>query len=168
MPFSVTLFPAPPSQDRSHASSRDHSAVSDSRAAIVGSDLAAGLTLFAIGLFKKMVIADSVAQFVATASSMPPQPDSRRHSWKPGWRRRSPIRLQIYFDFSGYSDMAVALGAHVRLPSFRSTSHSPYKAASIIDFWRRWHITLSRFLRDYLYIPLGGNRKGRVRGATST
>ena len=67
--------------------------------------------------------------------------------------------FQIYFDFSGYSDMAIGLGLMfgIRLPL---NFYSPYKATSIIDFWRRWHITLSRFLRDYLYIPLGGNRKG--------
>ena len=70
--------------------------------------------------------------------------------------------LQIYFDFSGYSDMAIGLGLifGVRLPL---NFNSPYKSKSIVEFWRRWHITLSRFLRDYLYIPLGGNRKGTLR-----
>ena len=70
--------------------------------------------------------------------------------------------MQIYFDFSGYTDMAIGLSLMfgVRLPV---NFNSPYKSTSIIDFWRRWHMTLSRFLRDYLYIPLGGNRRGAVR-----
>ena len=70
--------------------------------------------------------------------------------------------LQLYFDFSGYSDMAIGLSRifNVKLPL---NFDSPYKAANIIDFWRRWHITLSKFLRDYLYVPLGGNRKGAAR-----
>jgi D-alanyl-lipoteichoic acid acyltransferase DltB (MBOAT superfamily) len=73
--------------------------------------------------------------------------------------------LQLYFDFSGYSDMALGL-ARMFDVKFPANFNSPYKATSIIDFWRRWHITLSLFLRDYLYIPLGGSRRGKV-GATS-
>ena len=78
------------------------------------------------------------------------------------WCATLAYTLQLYFDFSGYSDMAIGLALMfgIRLPvNFRS----PYKATSIVDFWRRWHITLSRFLRDYLYIPLGGNRHGKAR-----
>ena len=77
------------------------------------------------------------------------------------WGGALAYTLQIYFDFSGYSDMAIGLARlfGIRLPL---NFHSPYKATSIIDFWRRWHMTLSRFLRDYLYIPLGGNRHGPV------
>ena len=74
----------------------------------------------------------------------------------------SVMRLQIYFDFSGYSDMAIGLALMMGI-TFPLNFNSPYKAASMIEFWRRWHMTLSRFLRDDLYIPLGGNRKGRVR-----
>lgn len=70
--------------------------------------------------------------------------------------------LQLYFDFSGYSDMAIGLGLMLGL-KFPQNFHSPYKSYSITDFWRRWHITLSSWLRDYLYISLGGNRKGPVR-----
>ena len=70
--------------------------------------------------------------------------------------------LQLYFDFSGYSDMAIGLGLLFGL-SLPLSFNSPYKATSMIDFWRRWHMTLSRFLRDYLYLPLGGNRKGSTR-----
>ena len=73
--------------------------------------------------------------------------------------------LQIYFDFSGYSDMAIGLSLclGVQLPL---NFNSPYRSTSIIEFWRRWHISLSTFLRDYLYVPLGGNRQGAGRGAT--
>src|SRR6185437_12701615 len=79
-----------------------------------------------------------------------------------GWSGALCYALQIYFDFSGYSDMAIGLSLlfGVRLPL---NFNSPYKAVNIIDFWRRWHMTLSRFLRDYLYIPLGGNRAGEAR-----
>ena len=78
------------------------------------------------------------------------------------WGGALAYTLQLYFDFSGYSDMAVGLSRMfgVKLPL---NFDSPYKATNIIEFWRRWHMTLSRFLRDYLYIPLGGNRKGQVR-----
>jgi D-alanyl-lipoteichoic acid acyltransferase DltB (MBOAT superfamily) len=78
------------------------------------------------------------------------------------WTGAIAYALQLYFDFSGYSDMAIGLGLlfGIRLPF---NFASPYKAVDIIDFWRRWHMTLSQFLRDYLYVPLGGNRKGRAR-----
>jgi D-alanyl-lipoteichoic acid acyltransferase DltB (MBOAT superfamily) len=123
-------------------------------------DLAVGLTIFAIGLAKKVVLADSLALvaspvFDATAAGGLPGPIA-------AWAAVSAYALQIYFDFSAYSDMAIGLGRMfgIVLPI---NFASPYKAASIIEFWRRWHITLSRFLRDYLYIPLGGNRHGRGR-----
>ena len=78
------------------------------------------------------------------------------------WAGSIGYTLQLYFDFSGYSDMAIGLGQlfNIKLPI---NFNSPYKATNIIDFWRRWHITLSRFLRDYLYFSLGGNRKGEIR-----
>jgi alginate O-acetyltransferase complex protein AlgI len=128
------------------------------------SDVAAGLTLLAIGLFKKMAIADTVAVpasaiFDAAAAGHAPTPLE-------SWMAMSCYTLQIYFDFSAYSDMAVALGRMLGI-EFPINFASPYKAASIIDFWRRWHITLSRFLRDYLYIPLGGNRGGPLRQRTN-
>ena len=123
-------------------------------------NLAVGLTMFVIGLFKKTVIADGVAGFVtpafdAAAAGTP-------LTLLEAWGAALAYAFQIYFDFSGYTDMA--LGASrmfgIVLPlNFRS----PYKSRSIIDFWRRWHITLSRFLRDYVYIPLGGNRHGNAR-----
>jgi D-alanyl-lipoteichoic acid acyltransferase DltB (MBOAT superfamily) len=121
---------------------------------------ARGLAIFAAGLFKKVVIADNLAQFVSPVFAHLDAGGGVTTSW--AWLATSAYTLQIYFDFSGYSDMAVGLALlfGIRLPvNFRS----PYKAASIIEFWRRWHITLSRFLRDYLYIPLGGNRLGEQR-----
>jgi alginate O-acetyltransferase complex protein AlgI len=121
---------------------------------------ARGLAIFAAGLFKKVVIADNLAQFVSPVFAHLDTGGGVTTSW--AWLATSAYTLQIYFDFSGYSDMAVGLALllGIRLPvNFRS----PYKATSIIEFWRRWHITLSRFLRDYLYIPLGGNRSGEIR-----
>ncbi len=121
---------------------------------------ARGLAMFAAGLFKKVVIADCLAQFSTPVFAHLDGGGSVTMSW--AWLAAMAYTLQIYFDFSGYSDMALGLGLlfGIRLPvNFRS----PYKAQSIIDFWRRWHITLSRFLREYLYIPLGGNRRGPAR-----
>src|SRR5712671_1280577 len=121
---------------------------------------ARGLAIFAAGLFKKVVIADNLAQFVTPVFAHLDAGGGVTTPW--AWLATLAYSLQIYFDFSGYSDMAVGLALMfgIRLPvNFRS----PYKATSIIEFWRRWHITLSRFLRDYLYIPLGGNRLGEQR-----
>jgi alginate O-acetyltransferase complex protein AlgI len=128
-----------------------------SRSAVLA---ARGLAIFAAGLFKKVVIADNLAQFVSPVFAHLDAGGGVTAPW--AWLATLAYTLQIYFDFSGYSDMAVGLALlfGIRLPvNFRS----PYKAASIIEFWRRWHITLSRFLRDYLYIPLGGNRLGEQR-----
>lgn len=123
-------------------------------------NLSIGLTIFFIGLFKKVVIADNVALYtspVFEAAEAGQSLDTFN-----SLRGIFGYTFQLYFDFSGYSDMAVGLGRMfgIRLPV---NFESPYKAASIVDFWRRWHMTLSRFLRDYLYVPLGGNRKGRPR-----
>lgn len=122
--------------------------------------IAVGLIIFSIGLTKKVMLAD---QFALYAN---PFFDKVASGWQPdlasAWTGSLAYTLQLYFDFSGYSDMAIGLSRmfNVRLPL---NFDSPYRAASIIDFWRRWHMTLSAFLRDYLYVPLGGNRKGPVR-----
>jgi D-alanyl-lipoteichoic acid acyltransferase DltB (MBOAT superfamily) len=118
---------------------------------------AMGLTCFAIGLAKKLGIADWVAP-TADLTFAAAQAGTAL-SMAEAWVGALAYTFQIYFDFSGYCDMAIGLSLlfGVRLPV---NFNSPYKAASIIDFWRRWHITLSRFLRDYLYIPLGGSRHG--------
>jgi alginate O-acetyltransferase complex protein AlgI len=121
---------------------------------------ARGLAIFAAGLFKKVAIADNLAQFVSPVFAHLDAGGGVTMSW--AWLATLSYTLQIYFDFSGYSDMAIGLALlfGIRLPvNFRS----PYRAISIIEFWRGWHITLSRFLRDYLYIPLGGNRLGEQR-----
>ncbi|MFI3220707.1 MAG: MBOAT family protein, partial [Methylococcales bacterium] len=116
-----------------------------------------GLIIFFIGLFKKVVLADSIASYVSPVFS-----STTELSFLDAWGGALCYSLQLYFDFSGYSDMAIGLSRlfGVTLPL---NFHSPYKAVNIIEFWRRWHITLSRFLRDYLYIPLGGNRYGKSR-----
>ncbi len=118
--------------------------------------LADGLQLFAIGLAKKVLVADSVA--VAADQAF----DGALPGFRLAWLGALAYTLQIYFDFSGYSDMAVGLG---RMFGFELPQNfdSPYRATSVTDFWRRWHISLSTWLRDYLYIPLGGNRRGPLR-----
>ncbi|MBI3044334.1 MAG: MBOAT family protein [Betaproteobacteria bacterium] len=123
-------------------------------------NIAAGLTIFVIGLFKKVIIADGVAAYVAPVFDAPQA--GLTLTFLEAWCGALAYTFQLYFDFSGYSDMAVGLSLlfGIRLPI---NFHSPYKAANIIEFWRHWHMTLSRFLRDYLYFPLGGNRKGPAR-----
>lgn len=116
--------------------------------------MAMGVTLFAIGLFKKTVIADSVAALTGTYWS-----DTANLTMLQGWLAALGFTIQLYFDFSGYSDMAMGLGAMLGL-RFPINFLAPYQAVNPSDFWRRWHISLSTWLRDYLYIPLGGNRKG--------
>ena len=123
-------------------------------------NVATGLLLFTLGVCKKVLWADSFAPYANDifnglhTGALPTTYEA--------WSGALAYTLQIYFDFSGYTDMAlgIALIFNIRLPF---NFDSPYKSTSIIDFWRRWHMTLSRFLRDYLYIPLGGNRKGKSR-----
>jgi alginate O-acetyltransferase complex protein AlgI len=118
-----------------------------------------GFTLFCLGLVKKVAFADSVAPIVDhvfSTSQVAPI------GIVDAWAGALAYALQIYFDFSGYTDMALGMSAMLGIalpPNF----NSPYRADSIVEFWRRWHMTLSRFLRDYLYIPLGGNRRGKSR-----
>jgi D-alanyl-lipoteichoic acid acyltransferase DltB (MBOAT superfamily) len=118
-----------------------------------------GLAFLTIGLAKKILVADSVAPLANDAFA---QATVGPLTTFAAWLGMLAYTLQIYFDFSGYSDMAVGLSLliGVRLPY---NFNSPYKARNISDFWRRWHMTLSRFLRDYLYIALGGNRRGAFR-----
>lgn len=123
-------------------------------------NIAVGLTALIIGLFKKVVLADGIAVYAAPVFNAA---EAGVHlTLLEAWGGVLAFTFQIYFDFSGYSDMAVGLSRlfGVRLPI---NFYSPYQAHNIIEFWRRWHMTLSRFLRDYLYVPLGGNRKGATR-----
>ncbi len=120
-------------------------------------NLGAGLAIFIIGLQKKVVLADGIAPYAdavfdGAALAAP--------SFFPAWIGALAYTFQLYFDFSGYSDMAIGLARMfgIVLPL---NFDSPYKAVNIVDFWRRWHMTLARFLKDYLYVPLGGNRKGQ-------
>ncbi|MCL4183305.1 MAG: MBOAT family protein [Burkholderiaceae bacterium] len=119
--------------------------------------MAIGSSIFVLGLFKKVVIADTFSGYAAPMFDAAQRGDAI--SFFEAWAGTLAYTFQLYFDFSGYSDMAIGLAAMfgIRLPL---NFFSPYKAVNIVEFWRRWHITLSRFLRDYLYIPLGGSRRG--------
>jgi alginate O-acetyltransferase complex protein AlgI len=127
-------------------------------------NLARGAMLFILGLMKKVAIADTLAPNVDMLFGKAVAGASLNVA--EGWAAAVCFALQIYFDFSGYSDMAIGLG---RMFGFRLPFNfdAPYRAASIREFWRRWHMTLSRFLRDYIYIPLGGNRRGAARQAVN-
>jgi D-alanyl-lipoteichoic acid acyltransferase DltB (MBOAT superfamily) len=120
-------------------------------------NISLGMFIFAIGLFKKVAIADSFAVWATIGFD-----GGGNLNMVDGWITSLSYTFQLYFDFSGYTDMAIgiALLFNIKLPN---NFNSPYKALSIQDFWRRWHITLSDFLKRYLYIPLGGNRKGETR-----
>ena len=120
---------------------------------------AVGITIFSVGLLKKVVLADGAAVYADQIFN------NLQYGLRPdlieAWTAALAYTFQLYFDFSAYSDMAIgaAFLLGFRLPV---NFASPYKAASVTEFWRRWHVTLSRFLRDYVYIPLGGNRHGTV------
>jgi alginate O-acetyltransferase complex protein AlgI len=114
-----------------------------------------GLWFFVVGMSQKILIADSVAR-VATPLLATPE----TLQFITGWAALLAYTMQLYFDFAGYSNMAIGLGMMLGF-SFPQNFDSPYQATSIQSFWRRWHMTLSSFLRDYLYIPLGGNRFGK-------
>ena len=118
---------------------------------------AVGLSIFTIGLAKKVLVADNLAQYASAVFDANGNP-----SLLVAWGGVLAYAFQLYFDFSGYSDMAIGLSRlfGIKLPV---NFHSPYKAGNIIIFWRHWHMTLSRFVRDYLSIPLGGSRKGSFR-----
>lgn len=115
-----------------------------------------GLSLFSMGLAKKVLIADALAPWVNSVFS-----NVHEINCVEAWIGALSYTLQLYFDFSGYSEMAIGLGLMVNL-TIPQNFNSPYQATSIIDFWRRWHMTLGIWVRDYLYIPLGGNRFGEL------
>lgn len=121
-----------------------------------------GICYFVIGLSKKILIADTLGHVVDWGFDWP-----SRMNTVSGVIVIISYTLQIYFDFSGYSDMAIGLGKlfHIDLPI---NFNSPYKATTIADFWKRWHITMTRFFTEYLYIPLGGNKKGLIRTCINT
>ena len=119
-------------------------------------NIVAGLSLFSMGLFKKIAIADTLSAAASKGFDV-----VNTLNFFSAWVTSLSFTMQLYFDFSGYTDMALGLALmfNIILPS---NFNSPYKALNIQDFWRRWHITLSRFLRDYIYLPLGGNRRGEL------
>jgi len=119
-------------------------------------NIARGLTLLAIGLGKKVLIADTLSPHVGEAFATGPS-----LSFADAWLAVLSYTMQIYFDFSGYTDMALgmALMMNIRLPQ---NFDSPYRQRNLREFWRHWHMTLMRFLRDYVYIPMGGSRRGEA------
>ncbi|MFL6144012.1 MAG: MBOAT family O-acyltransferase [Labedaea sp.] len=121
-------------------------------------DIAAGFPRFALGLCKKVIVADSLSPLVSACFSTP----SDQLTFAVAWLGALTYTLQLYFDFSGYSDMAIGLG---RMLGFRLPENfaRPYASVTVTEFWRRWHMSLSRWFRDYLYIPLGGNRHGAAK-----
>ncbi len=138
-----------------------HQFAADPRRPEVWENLSRGFILFLIGVTKKVALADTLAM---PADILFHQAQTVSLSLAEAWTAAAAYTLQIFFDFSGYSDMAIGLALMfgLRLPF---NFNAPYRAVSVRDFWRRWHMTLSRFLRDYLYIPLGGNRGSAVRQA---
>lgn len=122
-------------------------------------NISIGLSIFMLGLFKKTVLADGIAQYSTPVFDAAAA--GQTLTFFEAWGGALAYTFQLYFDFSGYSDMAIGAARMfgIKLPI---NFHSPYKATNIVEFWRRWHMTLSRFLRDYLYIPLGGNRGGKA------
>lgn len=126
------------------------------------SNLAQGIIIFTLGLFKKVIIADGLGRMVTWGFDNIDVATSMDFILV-----MIAYTFQIYFDFSGYSDMATGIAwmFNFKLPM---NFNSPYKAYSIIDFWKRWHMTLTRFLRTYIYFPLGGNRKGTIRTYLNT
>lgn len=116
-----------------------------------------GLFFLALGLFKKVAVADTFAVWVNQGFA-----DSAGLTCLTAWATSLSYTIQLYFDFSGYTDMAIG-AARIMNIRIAQNFNAPYLSLDIQDFWRRWHITLGKFLRDYIYIPLGGNRKGKVR-----
>src|SRR5205085_8245563 len=117
-----------------------------------------GIVRFTHGLVKKVLVADAVANVADRVFALP----TGRLTFAAAWLGALAFTVQIYFDFSGYSDMAIGLAAMFGF-TFPENFNRPYSSVSITDFWRRWHITLSRWFRDYLYIPLGGSRRSPTR-----
>jgi alginate O-acetyltransferase complex protein AlgI len=155
----VTYFPHLIAGPILHHREMMHQFGSKASRAISAQNIAIGLTILSIGLVKKSLIADG---FALIANPVFQTAARANLHVLDAWAGALAYSLQIYFDFSGYSDMAIGLSLTfgIRLPF---NFDAPYKSRSIVEFWRRWHISLSRFLRDYLYIPLGGNRQGEIR-----
>ena len=135
----------------------DMSSVMENRQ-VTQTALASGLRRFIAGLSKKVLIANTLASLVDHVYAL----ETKELSLQIAWVAAFAYAVQLYFDFSGYSDMAIGMGRMFGF-SFPENFRYPLAAKSMTDFWRRWHMTLTGWFRDYLYIPLGGNRKGRMR-----
>lgn len=158
----ITFFPqliAGPIVHHKEMMPQFHSLLNKEKALINWEFMAKGLFIFSIGLFKKVFIADSFATW-ANAGFNLAQNGEALNIFE-AWATSLAYTFQLYFDFSGYCDMAIGLALFfgIVLPI---NFNSPYKALNIADFWRKWHMTLGRFLKDYLYIPLGGNRVSKI------
>ncbi|MFT6896501.1 MAG: alginate O-acetyltransferase complex protein AlgI, partial [Paraglaciecola sp.] len=132
---------------------------SSNKSILTAENFIIGISIFSLGFFKKTVLADGIAPFSNKIFLLAEAGETI--DILTAWAGALAYTFQLYFDFSGYSDMAIGLARifGIILPL---NFYSPYKATNISEFWRRWHMTLSRFLRDYIYIPLGGNRKGEI------
>lgn len=124
-------------------------------------NISRGLLLFALGLGKKVLIADTFAVWANAGFDV-----TTRLNFIEAWMTSLSYSLQLFYDFSGYTDMAIGLALFFNI-RFPQNFDKPYRSLNIREFWRRWHITLSNFLRDYVYIPLGGNRQGEIRTYTN-
>lgn len=121
-------------------------------------DISAGICRFCIGLAKKVLLANRIGLLFTEITAL----KFEKITFMSAWMAVIAYAFQIYFDFSGYSDMAIGLGKMMGF-TFPENFNYPYIACSITDFWRRWHISLSSWFREYVYVPLGGNRKGKIR-----
>jgi alginate O-acetyltransferase complex protein AlgI len=121
-------------------------------------DIFYGICRFSTGLAKKVILADNLGDIAAATFNLP----SGELSASVSWLGAVCYTLQIYFDFSGYTDMAIGLGRIIGF-NYPENFDQPYRSRSVTEFWRRWHMTLTQWFRDYLYIPMGGNRKGNAR-----
>ncbi|MEO2496106.1 MBOAT family O-acyltransferase, partial [Clostridium paraputrificum] len=155
--FYITFFPKVISGPLVNYNSLTEELDKSSKSEVNYASISKGIFLFSIGLFKKVIIADTIALIVTNGFDL-----SSNLNFLEGWITALSYTLQIYFDFSGYSDMAIGIAAlfNINLPMNFNT---PYKSRSIKEFWQRWHMTLGTFFTRYLYIPLGGNRKGQAR-----
>lgn len=153
----VTFFPQLVAGPMVLYSEMIHQFKEESRRYINWDNIAAGLYIFSIGLFKKIVIADTLSLWANNGFE-----NVSNLGFLAGWATVISYTFQVYFDFSGYSDMAIGLSKMINI-DLPINFNSPYKSRNIGEFWRRWHITLGRALSNYIYIPLGGNRKGELK-----
>ena len=152
----VTLFP--PAHRRSPSSNTKIWAIRSTTAPTPPEQFASGVQIFVVGLAKKVLLANNIGKLWDTILALP----AGELTTAGAWLGVAAFAFQLYFDFSGYSDMAVGLGRMLGFEFMRNFNY-PYIAKSVTEFWRRWHISLGTWFREYLYIPLGGNRVSKPR-----